>query len=262
MKLQKFFRKLGHSISKRVLWVPRRVLYAINGYATLGGLKLPLHEFSKESRALLLGGYYEEAEIEFVRKHIPRGAYVVEFGASIGVISCHILKQSPAFLLSFEAVGAWASLARKTVGLNFTNPPYELKEMAIGRKGQREVLFAFDSQENLGGQVVDSRGQEARRSIITVPALSLSEVNEIHRVPDDAWLVMDIEGAEWDLARCQGDALRKYEGIIVECHAIKHEGRDLTPQEIVEEFKKCGFRLVELVSHYTHVVAFLRRDDR
>jgi FkbM family methyltransferase len=259
--MKRFFRKLAHSISKRALWAPRRILYAINGYATLGGLKLPLHEFSKESRALLVRGYYEQAEIEFVERHIPRGAYVVELGASIGVISCHILKTSPEFLLSFEAVGDWAKLARKTVGLNFPNAPYELKEMAIGRIGQKEVRFAFDSQENLGGQVVDGQGEETGRSIITVPAISLSEVNEIHHVPVDSWLVMDIEGAEWDLARNQGPALRRYQGIIVECHQVTDEGRRVTPKDILDQFQTHGFSLVDCVEHYTHLVAFLRRDS-
>lgn len=255
----KFFRKLGHSISKRALWAPRRILQAINGYATLGGLKLPLQEFSQESRTQLLKGYYERVEIDFVERHIPRGAYVVEFGASIGVTSCHILKTGPAFLLSFEAVGEWARLARKTVGLNFTDPPYELKEIAIGSLGQKEALFAFDAQENLGGQVVESRSQAAARSVITVPAMSLFEVNDLHQVPADAWLVMDIEGAEWDLARNQGDALKRYAGIIVECHQVIHQGRTVSPDEILHEFLKCGFRLIERVDHHTHLVAFVRR---
>ena len=257
--MKKFFTKLGHSISKRALWAPRRILYSINGYATLGGLKLPLHEFSKESQTQLVKGYYEHAEIDFVKKHIPRGAYVVEFGASIGIISCHILNTLPAFLLSFEAVGDWARLARKTVGLNFVDPPYELKEMAIGRIGQKEVLFAFDAQENLGGQVVGDRNQEGGRRVITVPAISLSEVNETHHVPANAWLVMDIEGAEWDLARNQGEALRRYEGIIVECHQVTNEGSHVTPKDILAEFQRCGFKLVECVEHHTHLVAFLRR---
>lgn len=257
--MKRFFRRLGRSISKRVLWLPRRLLYAINGYATLDGLKLPLHEFSRESRAQLQHGCYEQAEIDFVRKHIPRGAYVVELGASIGIISCHILRTRPAFLLSFEAVGAWARLARKTVGLNFADAPYALKEFAIGSIGQKEVLFAFNAQENLGGQVVADRNGEGRRSVITVPALSLLELNEAYQVPADAWLVMDIEGMEWDLARNQESALRRYAGIIVECHQVMSERSLTPPQAVVEEFQKCGFSLVECVNHHTHLVACLRR---
>jgi len=206
----------------------------------------------------LLKGYYEQAEIAFVGKYIQPGAYVVELGASIGIISCHILKKSPLRLLSFEALGAWAQLARKTVGLNFENPPFELKEMAIGKVGQKEVQLAFDSHENLGGQVVEGPGKD-KRPVVKVPAMSLAEVNEIYHVPPNAWIVMDIEGAEWDLVRNQAYALRRYEGDIVECRQVENESGRVKPRDILDEFQRCGFTLVECVEHYTHLVACLRR---
>ena len=261
-RMRKFFRRIGHSIAKRALWAPRRLLYAFKGYLELGGLRLPLFDFSRHSRSLLLKGAYEQAEIDFVRKYLRPGAHVVELGASIGVVSCHILRTAPTSLLSFEAVGAWASLARKTVGLNFKDPPYVLKEMAIGRVGQKEALFAFDLRENLGGRSLDGRGEESKHGVIRVPAMSLGEINAIHRVPADAWLVMDIEGTEWELVRNQGDALRRYEGIIVECHEVADEGGHASPGDVLDGFRNCGFILVDCVEHHTHLVACLRRIPR
>lgn len=257
--MRNFSEKLKKYIVTRILSIPGRIICMFKGYTTVGGLKLPLYEYSKTSRSLLLRGRYEDAEVDFIKKYIPRGAFVVEFGASIGVVSCHILKKTPIMLLSFEAVGDWVKLASKTVGLNFKNPSYRLNEIAIGKVGQKEVSFLFDPQENLGGQSQGAKIQNTNRRIITVPALSLFDVNKIYSVPRNAYLVMDIEGAEWDIAKNQKDALGIYEGVIVECHSVMDGNTNVTPQEIMNEFKRCGFDLVESIVHHTHVVAFFLR---
>jgi FkbM family methyltransferase len=254
----RFFKKLKSSAKKRLATIKKitkRLCLTIFGYVKIDGIKLPFYEITETSRLHLLNGTYEDVERNFVRNYITTSAYVVELGASIGVISCHILQKRPTKLLSFEAVAQWAKIARLTVGLNFKNPPFELVEMAIAPVGQSGVAFKYDAQENLGGLVVPVSDSGS----ITVPALSLYDVNSNYGVPPNAWLVMDIEGMEWDIAKYQSDALRRYEGVIVECHKTTDGQISITPARIVDEIILCGFKLVEKADHGTHIVAVFKR---
>jgi len=258
----KFFKKLKKSAKKRlvvVIAVLKNIIIYLSliifRYVKIDGIKLPFKEITELSRFHLLNGTYEDIERNFVRSYIKTGAYVVELGASIGFISCHILQKHPTKLISFEAVPQWAKIARKTVGMNFKNPPFELVEMAIAPVGQSEVAFKCDTQENLGGLVMPVLDSGS----ITVPALSLYDVNSNYGVPPNAWLVMDIEGMEWDIAKNQSEALRRYEGVIVECHKTMDDEIIITPTRIVNEITLCGFTLIEKADHETHIVAVFKR---
>lgn len=238
----------------------RRLRYKIFGSITIDGLKLPFYKFTETTRLLLLNKNYETVERDFVKKYLPEGAYVVEFGASIGYISCHILQKKPIKLLSFEAVAEWAKVAHETVRLNFKDAPFELVEKAIAPKGQNSVTFYFNTWDNLGGLVHATESDSAGK---TLPALSLGDVNRVYKVPTQAWLIMDIEGMEWEIIRNQKESLEPYKGIIVECHQVTSSDGDrkITPQDIVDEFLNAGFNLIDISSHETHIVAVFKQKD-
>jgi FkbM family methyltransferase len=258
--MRNFFRKLKNSFRKRLSkilnfsikdpWIELNLLLGRD--VIIQGIKLPYRKIPKASILELKRGTYEDVERDFIKKYLPRGVYVIELGASIGVISCYILEKKPVRLISFEAVKKWAELARETVNLNYKEPiPFEVVQLAIGAVGQSQVIFNSHSDSNLGGQISSTQTDIS----IMVPAISLFDLNKIYNVPMGAWLIMDIEGMEWDITKNQGAALNRYRGVIVECHNTMDGDRLITPNEIVAGFIKNGFKLIEEADHGTHIVA-------
>lgn len=222
------------------------------------GVKVPLRKIPRTSVDALQQGIYEDVELSYIEKYLPSGSFVVELGASIGIISCHILKKAPQRLVSFEALESWTKLANEITKLNFGKlDSFKLVQCAVGEVGQSEVIFNTSSEDNLGGHVVSVRTATS----ITVPAMSLFDINKIYDVPQGAWLIMDIEGMEWSVAKKQGAALNRYVGIIVECHITTQDGVVINPREIINEFIGNGFKLIEQVDHSPHIVAVLKRAD-
>lgn len=226
------------------------------GVVIIEGIKLPYSKIPKASIFELNRGTYEDVERYFIKKYLPTEAFVIELGASIGVISCHILEKKPVRLISFEAVEKWAQVARETLNLNFKDPiPFEVVQLAIGAVGQSHVIFNSSSKDNLGGQISSTPTDIS----MIVPAISLFDLNRIYNVPHGAWLIMDIEGMEWDIIKNQSDALGKYDGVIVECHKTMDDEIIITPTRIVNEFTLGGFTLIEKADHETHIVAVFKR---
>ena len=123
---------------------------------------------------------------------------------------------------------------------------------AIADEGVAEVAFDWSPEYTQGGSLAREGGSARLR----VPAASLASVITRHALPDTAWLVMDIEGMEWDLARRQAGALRHFAGIIVECHDVREGGRTVPHEEVVAELAKAGF---EIRARRGQVSVLLRR---
>jgi FkbM family methyltransferase len=258
--MKNFFQKLKNSFRKRRQTIRnlsiRGILIKLNlvsgNYMVFDGIKIPFKKITKASLLELERGSYEDVERDFMESYLPRGAFVVELGASIGIISCHILKKEPVRLISFEAVEKWAKIAHETVKLNYPkDTSFELVQAALGAVGQPQVIFNTTDHCNLGGHILSA----ASDTSIVVPALSLFDVNRIYHVPAGAWLIMDIEGTEWEIIKNQSVALKRYQGVIVECHHCVHGDLSVTPKEIVAEFIKNGFTLIKKAGHGSHIVA-------
>jgi len=183
---------------------------------------------------------YEAKEARFIRAYLPPGAEVLELGASLGIVSSIILGRRPARLVSYEAVNPLAAVARQVVAHNHPAAPWELVHCAVADEGVSEVAFDWSPEYTQGGSVARSEGTARLR----VPAASLAAVIARHGFPETAWLVMDIEGMEWELARRQAAALRHFAGIIVECHDVKDGGRSVPHVEVVGALVAAGFDLV------------------
>lgn len=259
-----FFKKLKNSFQKRLKTLRnlsiRGILIELNLILgrdiVIDGLKLPYRKITKASAVDLKKGIYEEVERGLIQKYLPSGVFVIELGASIGIISCHILKKAPKRLIAFEAVERWALVARETVNLNYPkDTSFELVHAALGMVGQSEAIFNTTDHCNLGGHVLSAATNES----IIVPALSLFDINRIYDVPVGAWLIMDIEGTEWEIVKNQSAALNRYKGVIVECHNIMDGKKSIVPQDIVAEFIKNGFELIDEAVNGPQLVAVLKR---
>ena len=227
------------SVKWRLLALARACGY--QGSPRLFGVVVPLRLVpSKVVLGQLDAGSYEAKEARYIQAYLPAGATVLELGASLGVVSSTILGRKPERLISYEAVGPLGDIARQVVAHNHPAAPWELVHCAIAAEGVDEVSFDWSPEYTQGGTVAD----ESAKSLIRVPAVSLAGAIARHRLPSTAWLVMDIEGMEWELARHQAKALHHFDGIIVECHDIKEGKRSIPHAEVLAEILKAGFTVV------------------
>lgn len=231
--------RIWSSIRWRALALARALGY--QGNPRLFGVEVPLSLVpSKVILGQLDAGSYEAKEARYIRAYLPAGAHVLELGASLGIVSSIILGSDPARLVSYEAVGSLAEIARKVVAHNHPSAAWELVNCAIADEGVAEVAFDWSPEYTQGGSVARGGGPARLR----VPASSLAAAISRHVLPDSAWLVMDIEGMEWELARRQASALRHFAGIIVECHDVQDGGRLVPHVEVLDELAKAGFDVV------------------
>ena len=231
------------SVKWRILAVARTFGY--RGNPGLFGVEVPLRLVPSQLVLRQLdAGSYEAKEARFIQAYLPPGSVVLELGASLGVISSVILGRWPSRLVSYEAVPRLADTARQMVAHNHPGAPWELVSSAIADEGVSEVSFAWSPEHTQGGSVArDPESSEG--AILRVPAASLAGVIERHGLTTSAWLVMDIEGMEWQLARSQAASLRNFAGIIVECHDITVGGRHVTHAQVLEEITHAGFDIVD-----------------
>jgi FkbM family methyltransferase len=231
--------RIWSSIRWRGLALARACGY--RGDPRLFGVEVPLALVpSKVVLGQLDALSYEAKEARHIQAHLPVGSEVLELGASLGIISSVILGRKPARLISYEAVGPLTAVARQVVAHNHPAAPWELVHCAIAAEGVDEVSFDWSPEYTQGGAVAAGSAP----SLIRVPAVSLAGAIARHRLPATAWLVMDIEGMEWELARHQAEALRHFEGIIVECHQVRSDGRIVPHAEVLAELAKAGFGIV------------------
>ena len=228
--------RIWSSIRWRALALARACGY--RGDPRLFGVEVPLALVpSKVVLGQLDALSYEAKEARYIQAYLPAGVEVLELGASLGIVSSIILGRQPSRLISYEAVGPLTEVARQVVARNHPSATWELVHCAIAAEGIDEVSFDWSPEYTQGGAVAD----ESAKSLIRVPAVSLAGAIARHRLPSTAWLVMDIEGMEWELARHQAEALRHFDGIIVECHDIKEGNRGIPHAEVLAEILKAGF---------------------
>lgn len=245
--------RIWSSIRWRALALARRCGY--RGNPRLFGVEVPLDLVpSKVILGQLDACSYEAKEARYIRAYLPSGAEVLELGASLGIVSAIILGRRPARLISYEAVGALADVARQVVAHNHPEAPWTWVHCAIAEEGVTEVAFDWSPEYTQEGSVA----REGPGGRLRVPAASLAAVITRHGLPDTAWLVMDIEGMEWEIARRQAGALRHFAGIIVECHDVKDGARRIPHEEVVAELAKAGF---EIIARRGQVSVLRRRAD-
>jgi FkbM family methyltransferase len=158
------------------------------------GLKLYLGEHAATSYARsIYRDSHEAEEREVVSRNLDENDVVLECGAGLGLVTilcCQ--KVGSERVHTFEANPALESLLRKNFELNHVTPNLQIKLVGL-ESGEGE--FFVDPKF-----VVSSRFElpEARdRTSQTIPAVSLQSLIDSLR---PSFLIMDIEGAEVDLA--------------------------------------------------------------
>ncbi len=181
----------------------------------------------------LLKSWEEESRFLF-KKHMPKDMPLVEFGASIGIVSCITNKQlaNPEAHIVVEANPRLLPILEKNRADN--NCGFKILNKAIAY-GASEAHFTLNDRCNEG-----SISQTA--ADITVPTISLRKILDAEGLTKIN-MICDIEGAEVDLVENEGHVLRDHvEWLIVELHGKERsrktcEGLEAQGFGLVEEFE-------------------------
>jgi FkbM family methyltransferase len=207
-------------------------------------------------RSLLFWGFYERAELRFVKKYLPADCDVIELGGSIGVVSSLIARrlEPGRQLISVEANPDSIRLLRENAERNATGSRVSVHNRAIAY-GERPLDFveiAF-GESNLAAWV--SRQSDSQQRLTRVPATTLAALLSEHGIREYA-LVSDIEGAEAGLFLLGGQELENCTLIIVELHPTKALGHQYSVPDLVRILTEAlGFSLKD---QHRDVYVFVR----
>lgn len=202
----------------------------------------PSPDITPDTKARLLWGLYERAEIRMLERHLPPFLDVVELGASIGAVSAHIARRlDPSRrLVCVEPNSRLLTLVRANVRRQAPDLRLDLVDGAI-------VYAATEEREvplSVGERNVDSRLATERTPATTmVPAWTLGRLLPHCRIERYA-LVMDIEGAEAGVLYDDGAALTGCAWMMAELHDTVHRDRRLGVEDLVAQLTSLGFEVI------------------
>ncbi len=208
----------------------------------------------RDIRKALREGTYEAPERALIAAHLPAGVPVIELGGSIGVVSRFVgRKIGPAVRhLVVEANPALPDLCRE-IARGESDRPVEVISAAVDYSGRSTIAFKRSSG------LLDSRVvAPGRPGAIEVPVVRLADLRARLGAPAAWSLVVDIEGAEYDLFS-QPDA--EFAGcvfLVLEMHPDAFAERGATLDDFLALVAARGFRPVEQVGM---VAAFARDAD-
>lgn len=201
------------------------------------------------TKASLFWGFYESAEVRFVKAHLHPDLDVIEAGSSIGVVSSHIARvlRPGRKLICVEADHRLLSALKTNLGRNASHLATRVVHGALLSAGDQNPAFLLHGERTTDGQVVRT-GTGTR-----IPAIHLRDLRKEHAI-DSYTLVCDIEGAEGSLIDGTTTELTGCRALIVELHACPAGTPDYLCGELVSRH---SFRLV---ARYGNVCVFQRPD--
>lgn len=192
---------------------------------------------------------YESAEIRSVRSHLLATDTIIDLGSNLGITASHALRHLNAGgrLFSVEANPHLLAALRANLERHAFGRKISVVHAAVDYSGNSEVHMNIAS-DSLGSSVVRTGGA----TTVTVPTVTLSDLLDRHGVGDFT-LLSDIEGAEAELVRHDGEALRRCHQAVLELH----DTESATVDAVHVELEALGFRTV----HRHGPVVVLRRDE-
>lgn len=214
------------------------------------------NQISLSTKAKIWFGAYERAEVLFVRKFLRDEYDVIELGSSIGVVSSHIAAglSSKNRLICVEANENLLSIIRKNVEINAPTANIEIIHAAVDYSNSDLVGFKIGKQNTI------SKKSHENCNTVKVQSVTLRKICDLYRIDQPFLLIMDIEGAEFDLIQKEFDTLKDCMLIIAELHETtgfcNGEHRLITVDEMADMIISVhGFRQM---ARWGNVFAFQR----
>lgn len=236
-----FSRRLVASLRRRIIQdnPALGLLVELRGnQVSVGPLKFDVSDpcIHRGIKARFVLGAYERPEIDSIHRELDRSIPVVELGACLGVVSCvtNSLLADPQKHVVVEANPRLVPVIERNRALN--DGRFELINAALAYH-QESVTFYV-------GKLVTASALRGRKGEpITVPAITLSQI--LHdRQFERANLIVDIEGAEYDLVTNELETLSRHAArIFMEVHENVLGARKLA--EVFTQLARGGFELIE-----------------
>jgi len=175
----------------------------------IGGVKLRLErDIPSRLRTIIYRGFYEQAEREIVKTRLMPDDVVLELGTGIGLIasSC-ALKIGSNRVHTFEANPALIPRIKETFQLNGVSPI--LHNYILG-EGEAKRIF-YVTPEFWSSSTIKRRGKSSEVSV------EQKDFNSVLREIQPTFLIVDIEGGEFDLF--QYADLQSVRKLAIELHA-------------------------------------------
>jgi FkbM family methyltransferase len=191
----------------------------------------------------LVRGHYEQAEQQLIAKYLNPQLPVLELGGSIGIISAYIgLVLEPTTLHTIvEANPKLIPILERNAYARDGGKFTRIINAAVST--QADSLEFSVTDDYLGNRIAEGQPAESV-SVQTINLTRLSEGFERYT------LIMDIEGAEFDILRNDANGLSTCELAIIEVHPHYFEDRDgHSEEDFISLAHDAGMRHVETVEN-------------
>lgn len=218
-------------------WLAGKYVELISGnIVKFGDLQISLDNPTIRTRekSSLFFGHYEQGELSLLPELMPRDLPVVEFGASIGVVSCmtNRLLDRPEAHIVVEANPNLIPTLQRNRDLNGCK--FKIISAALAY-GVPRIGFSVSSYF-LCGSISGEVNQ------ITVPTISLGRVLHEHGF-DRITLIVDVEGAEAQLLANEIDLIaQRVDTLLMEFHPTRLGKQGV--EDLISVLTSRGFRKI------------------
>lgn len=177
---------------------------------------------SNKTKAEIFFKIYERAEIRFIEKYFEKGYDVVEFGSSIGVVSCFLksLMSVENKLVCVEAYPNLSKIVKINLELNHLDKNSFVVNAALVSQKNRNQIFFNPGISNTTGHI--SIKNISKKSI-KIKSITIDRILNNFNF-DKYIMVMDIEGAEIEILLSNNTCFKNCKLLFIELHRIKHNG--------------------------------------
>lgn len=193
----------------------------------------------------LMRGTYENAERILVERYLDPSIHLIELGGSLGVLSSLLAKKLAANVRYdiVEANTAIVDVCRRNAQSAKPQCDVHVHNKAIAY-GATEV--SFHASENVHVSRLGNSGQNGN---ITVQAVQLSQLLAISGSPSHYTLVMDIEGAEYDVFLNDPAAFETCDLAIIEIHPDAFASNGHNEADFMALVAKAGMKPLDKVEN-------------
>jgi FkbM family methyltransferase len=210
-----------------------------NRIPTKGGLVIDVSNplITNRLAATIFLGAYEKNELSFIARYLDPKIPTLELGASIGVTSVFIAKQSFCPVYCVEANPDLIPSIERQFELNKLSR-FKIYNVAISA-AKGAVYLRRQESSNTGMLVSDPHGSD-----LMIQSTSVATILAGERIADFN-MVCDIEGSEVDFLLHEPESLKNCKLLIIELHQAIRDGKTWLPDDIDRLIRDIGFSLVD-----------------
>ena len=195
------------------------------------------------ARRGLSQGRYEAPERRLLKQFLPTDIPVIELGGSYGIVSNEIRRHisSDQLHVIVEANADLLPICAHNVFLAGSVETVEFMNVAIGYSSDGYLQFEVSNSHH-GNKISTSKIADVPTRV--VKAMSLSDLTKRYVANTEYSLVCDIEGAELEMLRRDGDALKKCKCLILETHPSVFSEMGSSIEEAEALISAAGLKIV------------------